>query len=420
MMAAFSATTRWRRIALERQLPRQRFPAGVAVPSWISFCCLLLLAGLCVVVLGRPTTRAVEQAVVDSQKGLVADLARGLNAQAARTARGLAAAADAWAAGPAPNAVTLLTIVQSATSQFSGAAVLDGTTRKPIAVRGDAVPSEALPRPLLEPITFAIVGDDDQPRLVVAQPLRDGRILVTTFSVVIRPLLLNTDFDQTVLLAVGDAPSYSQGVKLAGNATALVHEVIQRSNGVRLASATRRSAEPGAADQATVVAAAPIGLTGVMVVSVILAPFVVTGSWWTGVPVGGALLVVAFLVLALIRFSLVLPVRRLIVRAKAIASGARGPRPRYPRTSEISRIVVAFDEIGARLRGRTSRPTPRRRSLSAGRAMITATLVVLAWSAAVTYEFNFRRPTPDVSQSGDHRHPESCRRLCLHSARHLG
>jgi hypothetical protein len=398
---AVGATVQWRRIVLEKQLPRPRFPAGIAVPLRVSVVALLLLAGWCGIDLGRPNTWDVEPAVVDAQKGLTADLARGLRGQLSRAASTLTTAADTWAADAARDPAAILASVESGSveagaAHFAGAVVLTGTTGELVAARGEGVPTEHVQRPLGGQTTYPLSGAEQGPRLMVAQPLADDRILVATFAVVIRPVQLDSQSLQSLLVGVDDGSFvYSQGAALPTDAASLVSETVRRSNGRDVAAATRMDPDRM---MASVVAAAPVGATGYSVVSLIRAPVATTSSRWSGVWIAATLLAVVLVVVGLLYFTLVRPVRMLLDRAKVTASGGRGNRSRSPATAEAARIAHALDCAVAQMRGRSGKPPPRR-LVSAGQGVVAAAFAVLAWSAAVTYEFTFLRPAPEVPAS---------------------
>jgi HAMP domain-containing protein len=403
IMPAFTASTTWRRIALEKQLPRTRFPAGVAVPGLMSVVGLVVLAGLCVVVLGRPSGRVVEAATRDSQERLVTDLAHGVATQATRTSRALAAVAARYDAAGRHDPAVLLAAAETATPRWDGGVVVNAVTRNPVAARGNAVATTVVPRPLDGPNTYAVPSAADIPRFVTALPLADGTVLIVSSTIVVRPLRLDTASRQGVLVAIGtDHVSYSQGVKPSDDAGALITRTIGDIDGPRAASrehterATSTITGPTPAPGALVVSAAPTGVAGVSVVSLIHTTLVDRGSWWTGVPAALALLGVTALVAALIWSGLVLPVRRLLERAKLIASGGKGSRARYPRTAEVFRIALAFDDVGARLRGQRTKVSREPRFFSGGKAVVAAGVAILVWAGVVGYHFTFQHETGDV------------------------
>lgn len=396
---ADSAAFLWRRIALERQLPRTRVLAGVGVPSWVTLCCLVLLAGVCLVYLGTPRPAAVEEAIVESQRQIVADLARGLDVQARSIASTIAAHATEWGTASPADPSAVLDIVESIT-QFTGAAVLNAQ-RAVIAARGDAVPVDAIPPAIADQHVFPYVGATDVPRLVIAQRLADGKVLVALFTVVIRPLFLDTAAEHSIYLyATPTVGVHSQGATLTGEAMRAVERALDRSAGRRVATATRIGAAGAAGStgdvSAMIAAAAPVGATGFSVVSALRAPVVPPDGARVGAIATAALLVVAAAVFALLQLCVVQPAHRLLAHAKAVASGGRGRRIRRTRMAEIATMTAALDGVSARLRGHVHLPVRRRYAMSAGRLVAIATVLVLGWAGSVAYVYTFGRTRPEV------------------------
>jgi hypothetical protein len=134
------AAAEWRRICLDRQLPRARFPAGVKIPALVSFWCLLLVAGLCLAVLGGSGDRQVPDAVVDSQKQLVGRLAGTQRAVVNAGVEGLAKTAQKLGAEKDPDKILAAVVVTG--GRWKGAAILDAK-RAPVAFGGEALPPDA-------------------------------------------------------------------------------------------------------------------------------------------------------------------------------------------------------------------------------------------------------------------------------------
>src|SRR4051812_8491586 len=210
------AAAEWRRICLDRQLPRPRFPAGVATPALVSFWCLVLVSGLAVAIfsggLGGGSGRAVPGAVVDSQKQLVGRLARTQRAVLAAAVKGLQANADRYAGTVAANPDPLLAAVVVPESRWRGAAIVEtaGDARTAVAFRGEALPADAAPLAVAgAAVPVPGAGAGAGVTLVVAATLPGGRLLVALTALELRALRLNTEAQQTVFIAGPGGAAYS-------------------------------------------------------------------------------------------------------------------------------------------------------------------------------------------------------------------
>lgn len=388
--AAATNTMAWRRISLERQLPRPRPPAGIAVPAATCGVALLLLAALCVPLFGQLGGRRVAQAVVDSQQQLVATMAREVNASANRSVDVLTDAADRYAEDPGRDAKKLLDALNDGGSRWRGTAVVDGSTRQLIAAQGEPVPVERMPPDVSRVTSIPLMNDGDA-RLLMAVPLTDGRLLVGAAVVRVRELRLSPDSRQTVLLATtSQEMTHVQGIKLTADdqVVALVRQAVADTAHTRVTSVTG-PASGSSLDGATapVVSASAIGSLDLSVVSLVHAPVIDGGSRWQGMLPAVGLLVVAGLALLLVRRGLIRPVRELLRYAKAVASGGPNPPSRLPGTDEARRIMNALNRVHGRLTGLPGKRRKHRRGASATMAALAAAMTIVGWSVGVMWAF---------------------------------
>jgi HAMP domain-containing protein len=137
-----------------------------------------------------------------------------------------------------------------------------------------------------------------------------------------------------------------------------------------------------------VAAAAPIGETGLAVVSVTHTARVADGPPGRGFEPGLALAVVALLILAVLYVTLIRPVSRVLAQAKAMACGETPETLPLPVLREAARIAAALAEIanGGRRPARTLVEQARRRrhgGIPALTVVALCAVAVLGWCAAV-------------------------------------
>ncbi|GIJ68175.1 hypothetical protein Voc01_030920 [Virgisporangium ochraceum] len=417
------AAAEWRRICLDRQLPRARFPAGIKVPALMSFWCLLLVAGLCLAVLGGSGDRAVPEAVVDSQKQLVGRLAGTQRAVINSGIESLGVTAERLGAVSEKEPDRLLAAVVVTGGRWKGAAILN-QQRAPVALRGEALPPDAAAKAVPGAAVPVAVGT--ALNVVVAAELPGGRVLAAVAGIDLRVLRLNTEAQQSVFIA-GPAPAaatppaaaatppagasappgaapavpvatvYSpQGAQIAPENEPLnrliaraIEKADDRSAGVTGPLVTLTDPQTQQTRRlAPVVAAAPIGDSGLSVVSVTHAARVVDGERGRGFEPGLALVVVALLILAVLHFALIRPVSRVLAQAKAMACGETPEKVSLPVQREAARISAALAEIanGPRRPPRTLADQARRRrpgGVSALTIVALCAVAVLGWCGAV-------------------------------------
>jgi HAMP domain-containing protein len=417
------AVIKWRRIALEKQLPTPRFPAGVWVPATV--CCwgLVLVAVLCAVLFGATAGQQAPQAVVDSQQQLVAGLARVLDNAFRATVDGVDNAADRYARGQRDPAA-LLDGLDDGVVRWAGTVVLDARTRQPVAARGEPVPVAQLGS-TVERTTFRAVLQGIEPRIVVATPLAGGRVLAGVSVLRVRPLHLDPDQQQAILIGLTGGPPQTQarpvqGTDPSADATIMttIRAAVRATGGGDPASRIVPSGET-----ALVAVAAPVGDSGLAVASAVRTPLVNAGPRGLGVPPAVGLLLAAGFAFGLLYTALIRPVRRLLALAKARACGA--PARGWFWLAEARRIEAALagpgngpgrgdpphrgDPRGDRPRrgdprGRRPDRRGRPRGVPAVLAALAAAAVVAFWAAGtvVTYGGGARTvPAQVVSDTGN-------------------
>ncbi len=388
------AAAEWRRICLDRQLPRARFPAGVKIPALVSFWCLLLVAGLCLAVLGGSGDRAVPDAVVDSQKQLVGRLAGTQRAVINTGVDGLARTAEKLGPVAEKDPDKLLAAVVVTGGRWKGAAILDAK-RVPVAFRGEALPPDAAAKAVPGAAVPVAVGTALS--VVVAQELPGGRLLAAVTGIDLRVLRLNIEAQQSVFISGPANTVYSpQGAQIAPEnepLNTLVRKALQKADdgaaGVTGSLVTLTDPQTQQTRRlAPVAAAAPIGETGLAVVSVTHTARVADGPPGRGFEPGLALVVVALLILAVLYFAVIRPVSRVLVQAKQMACGETPDQFPLPVLREAGRISAALAEIanGGRRPARTLAEQARRRrpgGISALTIVALCAVAVLGWCAAV-------------------------------------
>lgn len=388
------AAAEWRRICLDRQLPRARFPAGVKVPALMSFWCLLLVAGLCLAVLGGSGDRQVPDAVVDSQKQLVGRLAGTQRAVINAGVEGLAKTAERLGEVSEKDPDKVLAAVVVAGGRWKGAAILDDK-RAPVAFRGEALPPDAAAKAVPGAAVPVAVGTALS--VVVAQELPGGRLLAAVTGIDLRVLRLNTEAQQSVFISgPGNTVFSPQGTQIApGNEplARLVQRALQKAdNGAAGVTGPLVTLTDPQTQQtrrlAPVATAAPIGDSGLAVVSVTHTARVADGPRERGLEPGLALVVVALLILAVLHFAVIRPIGRVLVQAKQMACGETPDAVPLPVLREAARISAALAEIanGGRRPARTLVEQARRRrpgGISALTIVALCAVAVLGWCGAV-------------------------------------
>jgi HAMP domain-containing protein len=374
------AVVQWRRIALDKQLPTPRFPAGVWVPATACCCALLLIAALCATLFGAAAGQQVPQAVVDSQQQLVAGLARVLANGYEATVDTMDSAADRYADGQRDPA-KLLDGLDDDGVRWAGTAVLEAKTRRALAARGEPVPVALLGSTVDKKVTRSLLNGD-QLRVLIGVPLADGRLLAGVSVLRVRQLRLAKQ--QAILVGLASGPLQTQARFLQGadpSADKRVMELVRRA--VRATDDGDPASRTRSAGQNAVVAvAAPVGDSDFALASTVRTPLVDAGPRWLGVPPAVGLLLGAGLAFGLLWLALVRPLRRLLGLAKARACGETGqPRGGFW-LSEAHRIAAALDGDRAHKRTHGRQGGKRRRGVPAVLVVLVAALDIVFWAVS--------------------------------------
>jgi hypothetical protein len=379
-----------RRTDLEGQLTEGGFPAGVGVPSTVLVALLILLAGFSALHLREPPASAPE-AVIESQRELVENLASSLAATASQNVTDLRTAVTV--SSPAPTPEQLLATVNQSQPKWRGMALLDGAGGKPLVTRGEPIP---VPDSVTGAAATPVLQPDGELWMLVTVPLPEdsGKVLAAATTAGIPSTPLDADLRQGLVLANQE----SQIVDFRGTvpptddtaAQSLLASAAAAAGAGQTGSYVGEpSPDPGGRDIATVVAYAPVvsdgpaGTLGLSLLSVVRAPVIEAGPAQQGVRPALALIIVALAGFGLIRMALVGPVRRLRADALQVASGNLEHRTRLSHSKESRRIAAAVEFCRAKLRGEPAARVRRRPGVSGRTAVVLAALGVLAWSGWV-------------------------------------
>jgi HAMP domain-containing protein len=353
-----------------QQLPTPRFPAGVSAPTHV-FLGMMVAAAVVValvfVMYGQP---AVPPAVLQSQQSLVSEFAEAVNASYRIDLEEIEA--DILSDGH--DDAKLLAKVVSSDGPWSGAVILNAGVPADPPGRGFPVPVESrLPdRP-----TTALITPDG-PALMLSIAVDEARTLVALQPITMRNLRLNPDARHGVyMLGPSGDTTLLQGMNAVGD------EVLA-TMAAPLIGATRSSASAYAADHADtaagrelVLASAPIGSTGLVVMSLLTAEATEGASLRLGLILSGSMLLAAGLTATLLYLSQVRPVRRLVLRAISEAcDDPAGRRLAFGNAETVGIARALAVSSNSSLRARRWRP-----STSLG--LVTAAAVSLSWSVGV-------------------------------------
>ncbi|WP_433347747.1 HAMP domain-containing protein [Micromonospora sp. CA-111912] len=361
----------WRRRALDQQLPAAAFPAGTSAPSLVYLWATMFVVAAAVLGFTVNAQRGVPPAVVDSQLDVVSKIAGNLrsNTGAAveeldRTVAGRADADDA--------ALPARVVADGAV--WSGAAIVETASRKPVTARGAALPYELLP-PVLPANDTITVTTPDGPALVRGVILDDTRTLLAMQPLTLRNLRLNPDAGHGIFIITPDGRS---SLMQGANAVDPVHLPVVFQGLAE--SDSRRSREVVVQewpDRHLVVSSAPVRNAGLVVTSLLAADVAEGTSGISGLLLGLTLLAVAAPAFLLMRMSLVRPVRALLAQAKADACGVVTPHRASARVAEAQRVARALA-----LASGDSPPPDRRWLPSVLQGLSLATVVALIWPVA--------------------------------------
>lgn len=365
---------------LSEQMVDGRFPAGVGAPTAVVTVGLLLLAALAFALLGPGSGAEVPRAAVGSHEQIARNAGLAIGAAAGQRTTDLRTLA---AVAPAEPDAVLDAVLRN--RMWRGAAVLDGSTRALLGVRGEPVPVESVPDGLTDATVVPVVGTG-RPRLVAVAPMSGNRLLVAV-SVVRLPrqdpgdtLVLVDPSGRTVDTA-GTAidPVDTERAALVGQAATAV---------ARGESGSVIGPAHGPDGPRVVVAHAPADLGTVRfgVLAVAAIPVTAPPGGVLRLAVTASLLLLAAMVFVVLHFGLVRPVRRLRADSLAVAGGTLSRPVRLPGGAEPRRIAMAVEHARVTLGGpaRPSHRSGRRAGLRSPRVAVTCCAVlVVGWAASV-------------------------------------
>lgn len=312
-------------------------------------------------------------AVVDSQRDVVTKLASSMQVEA----RGLATdlSRTMLDRGAASEADLLNRLVEEG-SGFTGAAIVETASRRPLAAKGAALPIDLLP-PVLDVDRTIAVTTPDGPMLVYSVALDDTRSVLAIQPVTMRNLRLNPDAGHGIHMITPDGKS---SLMQGANAVDAVHlPAVFAGQAGSDSPQSREVVVKEWKDRRLVVSSAPVGETGLVVVSLLASEVSGGTSGTKGALLGLSLLVVALLSFVLMRMSLVRPVRALLDQAKADACGAM-TRHRAPmRIREAHRIARALA-----LTSGDQYPPDRRWRPTVLQGLTVAVVIAMLWPVAAT------------------------------------
>ncbi|MEV6235427.1 cache domain-containing protein [Lentzea sp. NPDC051838] len=370
------------RASLEQRCAEAGFPSGARVPLIVMSVVLVLLMGFCAMrSSGKPDGSPVE-VVARSHQWFATNLAHSVGASVNEAVADLATAVKLYSGkGDRTDEQTIAFFAKNC-PHARGVAVVD-TTGGLRASAGEPVPIESVPLDDLSSVPVRVMADRyGGVQAVTADALPGGdRVVVVSSDLTIPPVSVDSlRLPETVLLVTDTG----EVVKPHGTETgAGEQELVQRAASVAAKGesghlvGTAGTGPPTPDAQATVPIVAYAPLTrgrislGMSLLLVGATPQAEASGAGGGLPAVVALLGVVAIAALVLLLGLVGPVRRLREDALAVASGQPGARMRRQWISETHRIAAAFQ------------PAEPRRLPSAVVAVVLATVMLLAWSAAV-------------------------------------
>ncbi|WP_091668826.1 cache domain-containing protein [Micromonospora auratinigra] len=361
---------------------------AIGTPALVASLLLTLLAIFAFAYLSQGDTAGVPKAVVESQREFVHEISRSLNNSVGRSRDELSRTVEAYNARP-DNVTAQLAALTKDQPKWRGVGVYTNDGRTGVAAVGRPV---ALPAGVPPGRAAVPLVDGNAPRLLLVEPLADNKLLLAELDLGIRTLRLDPRSKQAVLVVVPTgARALSQGAPVPADPKldALIKEAVdgtaRRATVTRTGTAAAPPAGSGSAGPvAPLVTADAVGSLGFSVVSLVYTP--VTDASATREPLVAALalLVAAVAVLLILQYGLARPVRRLLLHAKAVASGnSPGEPPRTP-NAQVNRIAAALSALAARQDpGSSARRDPAPGGTPAGLVVVLAVLAVLGAAGGV-------------------------------------
>lgn len=406
---------------------------GVRPPLAALLCALLAVVALTALVLGRTTTQDVAPAVLSSQQHIAEDSAADVRASIDEDVSTLRHAAGILAAEPAQDGASALRRLGSLGHSWRGAALVDPSGDKLLAVTGEALPLSAV---------SGVKADDEIPPRLVTLP--SGQVRLLAFATVelpkegkqllvasdtlaptvpggdpLRTLVLVDRKGKTLVTAAAPAvPVAAAGAKPTTAPAATVDAAdsrlpaqIARTAGASRADQAERKSSGSAlgsvhggertvagwAVLATAEASESAHALGLTVVTTVSTPQSsnVTGNSLFALFAAGSLLLAALLVTLMLTLGLQRPLLRLHAGGVRLVRGNLSRPVRVPMVGETARIGAALEALRRQLNGDPDNFRPLRRRFGSRALVVCAALVLTSWSVPLLLLLN--RPVAAVA-----------------------
>ena len=364
----------WRWRALTQQLPSAGFPAGSHAPAVVYVWATMLVAVVTVLGFAVFDRAGVPAAVSESQQDLMRKVAHSLSLSLTSSQEKFDRTTAELQAGTKPPTPATLATLTGEEGSWSGAAVIQPSTRRPVAANAEAVPLDLLPSPALTDGSYAVMTADG-PAIIRLATVGDDQVLAGLQPLLMRSLRLNPDAQHGVYVLTPDGKNYlTQGV----DAVPADHRQ-QLFAGLPGTKSSRTEAIKVREwpDRDLVVSAAPVADTGFVVASVVIAEVTEGTSLEHGLLLALIVGLTAAFGYALMRAALVHPLQLLLHQAKLDACGALTKKRRSLRIAEAYQVAQALAvSASSRIHGKRWRPTVTQ-------GLVAAAVVALLGPAAV-------------------------------------
>ncbi len=389
---------------------------GVRPPIAVLLCLLLAVVALAMLALGTTVAEDVPQAVLTSQQHIAADTASEIRAAVNQDVAAVRESATALSEAQAPDDAGYLKLFTSLGTHWRGAALVDPTTGKELAVTGEAFPASA--------VSAVAANDTIAPKLVT---LRDGQTRLLAFASVDLPgqgrrLLVGSDV-LSVQAPGGDLTRTVQAVNQHGKVVASVGPALTTIQDRRIPTdAATTSAQQGdinsttrpsgfllgslvsgkrtVAGWADVASQADGSADALHLVAVVAVSTpqtsAVTGNTLVALTAAASLIVATLLITALLVLGLQRPLLRLHLGGARLARGDLSRPAPQPRLGEAARIGHALEALRVQQLGASPQEfQPLRRSFGSRALVVLCGVVLVAWSVPLLFLVD--RPTPNAN-----------------------
>lgn len=372
---------RWRRITLERQLPRPGILGRLGAPAGLMLVCFVLVGGVTAAYFAHPAAARVPMAVRDSQRELVDEVAHRISVGAQRDTDTVAGWAGTYNADPTHDAARLLQAIVAGEPRWRSVVIWEPGSGAVVAAVGEPLAGPVLNEAAAGHGPVGYLGADQRGRLLHQVKLGDGRLLGAAAAMGIRDLRLEPSNGQTVLFALhGTTLIYSQGSPLTAEdpvRAVVTRAVSAHGTHTSLGGDVTRSGHV----RVPVVSAAPVDGSPYKVVSIVYAARAGASASTAAALLGLALVVVGLLGFVWTRLAFIRPMRRLLADAKRAACGEVGGDSSAARLSEVARMGTALDTL--RLGDAPTSGRGRRLRLGATTVVSLTSVMAVAWSVGV-------------------------------------